>query len=103
EKYEWKEYSKQIEDLYRHFFEIYSFKDDEYIRPSLSYYDFLQMDWDKQNVLEYISKNLNIDIVQHFHQITEFPNAFNWGIGYQTSLGSLALRIDAGLNNKQEK
>ncbi len=102
-EYDWATYFKQIEELYGSFFESYSFSDKEYVRPSLSYFDFLRIDWEKENVLEYITSHLNMDIQQGFHNIQKPPNVFNWGIGYETELGNLVLRIDAGANNKKER
>ncbi len=102
-EYEWEKYNKQITHLCQKFLEVYDFSDKEKITPSLSYYDFLEINWESENVLNYISENLNVDIVQHFHKFSNAPNAFNWGIGYQIHLGNFALRIDAGRNNKNKK
>jgi len=101
--YAWENYFEQIRELAGEFFNIYKFSANEKVTPSISYYDFLQCDWEKQDVLEYISKNLNINISQKFHNFNENPNVFNWGIGYKTALGNFNLRIDAGLNKDQEK
>lgn len=101
--YEWDVYYKQIVDLSEKLFDTYSFSTEEEVRPSLAYYDFFELDWENENVLEYISSHLNLNIEQHFYETNSFPNSFNWGIGYKTDIGNLVLRIDAGANNNNIK
>src|SRR5699024_10424209 len=87
--YEWGTYYKQIEELCTRFLETYSFTNEENIQPSLAYYDFLALDWDKENILEYVSDYLNLNIEQHFYKAETAPNNFSWKIGYKTDLGNL--------------
>jgi uncharacterized protein (TIGR04255 family) len=101
--YEWDNYYSDIRELSSEFFKLYDFKSNEKVTPSLSYYDFLGFDWDKEDVLEYLSKNLNVKITQDFYNFDMAPNALNLGIGYKTQLGNFNLRIDAGMNNNKEK
>lgn len=101
--YEWELYFKEIKDLMEKFLNTYNFPEDDVVRPSLAYYDFLELDWENRNVLEYISSNLNLNVNQHFYEVTESPNLFNWGIGYKSDLGNLIIRIDAGTNNSNKK
>jgi len=101
--YEWDDYFAQIKELSNEFFQLYNFGSNEKVSPSLSYYDFLKIDLEEQDVLGYLSENLNIKITQNFHEFNEDPNSFNLGIGYKTNLGNFNLRIDAGINKNQEK
>jgi uncharacterized protein (TIGR04255 family) len=101
--YEWDDYFAQIKELSNEFFQLYNFGPNEKVSPSLSYYDFLKLDLEEQDVLGYLSENLNIKITQNFHEFNEDPNSFNLGIGYKTNLGNFNLRIDAGINKNQEK
>ena len=101
--YEWEDYYSHIRELSKEFFELYNFSSGEKITPSLNYYDFLEFDWDEQDVLNYLSNNLNIKIAQEFHNFSVDPNTFNLGIGYKTQLGNFNLRIDAGMNKRQKK
>lgn len=103
EKYNWQNYSKDIEELCEVFFKVYDFENEERVIPSLSYFDFLKVDWKENNVLEYISENLNLKVEKRFYMSDNPPNSFSWNIGYPTSLGNITLRIDAGSNNKKEK
>lgn len=101
--YEWDDYYGQIKELTDNFFNLYEFPAAEKITPSLSYYDFLKFDWEQNDVLKYVSENLNITIDQDFYDVNGNPSSFNWGIGYKTVLGNFNLRIDAGMNKNQEK
>ena len=101
--YEWDNYYSDIRELSSEFFKLYDFESNEKVTPSLSYYDFLDFDWDKQDVLEYLSKNLNIKITQDFYNFNMAPNALNLGIGYKTHLGNFNLRIDGGMNNNNKE
>lgn len=101
--YEWEGYSEQIKELGREFFKLYEFTPREKVSPTLSYYDFLPFDWEEEDVLAYISENLNIKIEQKFYNFKETPRDFNWGIGYKTAWGNFNLRIDAGYNKEKEK
>jgi len=101
--YYWENYYNHVKELCGEFFNIYTFESNEKITPSLSYYDFLKFNWEEEDVLEYVSKNLNINTSQEFYKFNDKPNVFNWGIGYKTAYGNFNLRIDAGMNKDQEK
>jgi|SRR5690606_10833617 len=100
-EYEWSKYSESINDLLNCFFDVNN-HDKKGYRPSLNYYDFLPLNFSQENVLDYVSRYLNIKMKQNAAVFDENPLHFNFGIIYKIDLGTLNLRIDSGAKNDHE-
>lgn len=102
-RYEWNEYFEWCKNLIDAFFNVYPLDKAEKFTPSLIYFDFLKLDITKGDILTYINKHFNINVSQNFFNTKNFPKIFNWGLGYDTELGELSVKINVGKNGKQEE
>lgn len=102
EEYEWDIYNSKIEGLLDSFFSVNNIGKKEYL-PTLSYYDFLKVDLNSNNVFEYISKHLNLDIEQNAHKFEQNPHDFNFGFSYNIGFANLNVRIDSGQKDDDNK
>ena len=103
EEYDWVDYFQNIQELLQIFFELHPFQSGARVTPSLSYFDFLKVDWQHENVLAYLNTNLNVKLEHQFHDFEQGPVGLNIGLRYKTALGALALRVDAGANKTGER
>lgn len=94
--YIWEDYERQIIDVTKNFLQVYKLKDNQEITLVLQYFDFLQFSFEKNDVHDFLSKNLNISVKQNFYKNTNNPNNLNLGFHYHTDLGSLALGLSRG-------
>lgn len=97
--YEWQEYSSEIKNLLSHFFSL-TLVSNKIYRPELNYYDFLPLDFDRENVLDYISNHLNITIRQDARKFEKNPHDLNIGFSYEIDQGNLNFQIDRGWRDK---
>lgn len=100
-KYIWEEYEVQVKNAIAKFFDVYVFDPAKEITLTLHYFDFLEFAFEKNDVYDYLSKNLNLSIQQNFYKNKNNPNNFNLGFFYTTDLGSLSIQITKGKNLQQ--
>lgn len=93
----------EVKTFLRAFLSVHKFGDAAHVNPSLSYFDFFKIDWDRKNVLSFIKDNLSIDFAQKFYETQLFPHTFGWNIGYKSEVGNVILNINTGINKKNEK
>lgn len=103
EKYFWDEYFKRIESLVNAFFQIYPFAENEKFQPNLLYFDFFKLDFEKENVIDFINKYLSLEIAQSFYKTDRLPNSFNFNLSFDTKFGQFSLAFNSGKNSKQEQ
>ncbi len=92
-KYSWTEYSKNILDISNKFFEVHPIKDS--LALNLQYFDFFSFDFENSNVLDFLSKNLKIDMKQGFQVPNRNLDSLDLGLTYNITTDS---RIFIGLN-----
>jgi uncharacterized protein (TIGR04255 family) len=100
--YDWKTFESQIISLSEAFLESYSFRSEQRITISLQYFDLFKFNFENDNIIDFVSKNLNINIQHNFVQQVN-PNNFNFGLNYKTDLGTLNILLNKGkANNNSE-
>lgn len=94
--YDWKSYSKNIDELLRKFNDVYIFSENEQGRATLSYYDFLEFDWDEEDILSYLRNKLKIAMTPQFYEFGNAPLALGVALSYKTDKGVFNLKIGRG-------
>jgi uncharacterized protein (TIGR04255 family) len=97
--YNWGEFELLINNTIKKFFEVYKFLDDQEITLAIQYLDFLSFDFENENILDFLSKNLNLTISQNFFDNNIKANNLNLSFNYNTELGSLLVSFTRGKNN----
>lgn len=103
EEYDWNTYSAQISQILEKLFKTAEFAEGEKVKPTLSYFDFFKVDWEKEDILEYVNENFILSKFQALPETKRKPNKFKYGIGYPIESGSLTIEINTAVNNKKEK
>jgi len=102
DNYFWENYRKWTESLITEFFNVFPLEKETF-SPNFLYLDFFKIDFNNDNVNDFLKKNLNIELNQGF--IKESGNPFNLDLGffYETQLGNLSVTLKKGLNSKNEE
>jgi len=100
--YFWEEYYAWAKELIGNLFEVYSMNQSEKFQPSLIYIDFLVIDFEKNNILDYLSEKMNIKISQNFLFNKSNPKALNFGISQEVDNGVLNISFNTGRNKEKE-
>ncbi|KAB2881497.1 TIGR04255 family protein [bacterium] len=99
EKYNWDEYESRVMDVISKFMQVHPLDLDQTVTLTLQYFDFLQFDFKKNEVFQFLKDNLNISIQQDFYKNVLHSTNLNVGLSYETSNGALTLSFNRG-NNK---
>jgi uncharacterized protein (TIGR04255 family) len=102
DEYYWNDFEKKINSVLNRFSQVYKFESEQKVSLALQYFDFLLFDFSKDNVHEYLTNNLNVNINQNFHKSETSPTGFNFGFQYQTKIGVLSVLMNRGKNLKKE-
>ena len=101
-KYHWEEFFDWSSQLVKYFLEVFPFND-ELFSPSLLYLDFFKFDFKNENVHDFISRYLSIDLKQRFLKSENNPNSIDLGFYYEIDLGNLSVTLKKGQNEKKEE
>lgn len=102
EFYEWEEYFSWCKALLSAFLKVYPYDKEESFRAGLIYIDFFKLDIAKQNILDFVNKNLSMELKQRFYKTTHLPKSLNFSTSFQTNLGQLSVALNTGKNSKQD-
>lgn len=102
DKYYWGDFEKKINSVLNRFSQAYKFETGQKVSLVLQYFDFLLFDFSNDNVHEYLTNNLNLNINQSFHKSETSPIGFNFGFQYLTDVGILSIQMNRGKNLKKE-
>ena len=102
ELYDWETFYAQCKELIEKFLDVYSFQTDELIKPTILYLDFFPLDFNKQDVNEYVNKRFNVNIEQSFITNPGLPTSINLAFSYRTEPGNLLVFFQKGKNKKQD-
>lgn len=102
EEYFWDSYYDSANLLLESFSKVHSLNSDDRFTPSLIYIDFFNIVPEKENILQFINKNLDIKIEQGFFKENRTPNVFNLGLNFGIALGNLSINLNTGKNGKKE-
>ncbi len=103
EEYRWENFYERAEQLISSFFEVFTFSEDDQIDLGLIYVDFFRLDFNHENVHDFINNNLNIKISQGFYETEERPKNISLSFDYETSFGELKVFLRKGKNIKKEE
>ena len=103
EYYFWDEYYDLIAKMLEKFFSVYPNPSKTEFQPSLVYIDFLSFDFNNEDIIKYLSENLNLSINQDVLKETGIPDSFKLKQSFNIDLGKLFLNFDTGINNAGEK
>ena len=101
DNYYWEEYYDWAKELLSTFYKVYISSNESFV-PYLRYIDFIALDFNSSNVLDYINENLQIKISQGFHESYQNPANVNLGFSYETDLGSFYFNLTRGKKNDVE-
>lgn len=103
DKYFWEEFKEEINDTLNALKDIYPKLIDFKLNPTLTYIDFFEISFEKQNLLEFINENLNLNIQQGFIELTdESLKDINLTFNYQIKNDILSFNLRNGMiNNKK--
>lgn len=97
ENYYWSQYYDWTEELTNSFFEVSNIDKNQTFTPSLIYIDFIKLNFNEINILNYISENLNINVQQNFIKDDLNPTSFNFGLSNNIKdLGSVHISFNTG-------
>ncbi len=100
--YFWNKYEKWCQEAYLTLKELYEFDNNEQINLSLKYFDFFPFDFKKNNVIEFLSNNFNLEFNQTFIDENSFPASINIGFEYEVSFGNYSIKINRASNRKKQ-
>ena len=97
------DYYERCNGLTKNFFKVYPHGAEDRFSPSLIYFDFFNLDLQKDDVINFINNNLNLTVAQSFYPTIATANNFNFNFTYQTELGTLSVTLSPDVNSlKQE-
>ena len=99
-KYDWTEYQKSILEVVSKFLDVYKFSENQELTLVLQYIDLLKFDFEKEDVYQFLEKDLNIVVKQEFYKSSLFSNNVLLGLTYETNLGLLNIVISRGKNEE---
>ena len=68
----------------------------------LDYFDFYPLDFQKNNILDFLKKEMKISFYQKFHETSNHPNSFDLAFEYPVDLGYLSTSINMAQYNDKE-
>jgi len=100
--YKWADFKIDIEDAIRSLDETLK----EHFTPDhfhlyLDYIDFIEFNFAENDILEYMSKYLHLDVQQKFYENKPAPKKFNISLDYENEIGKLSVVVGSG--NFEEK
>jgi uncharacterized protein (TIGR04255 family) len=101
--YFWEDFKKEVENTFNSLQLVYPKSKKIIFTPILTYIDFFEIDFQKQTILEFINKNLNLNIQQNFmdNKKSSF-NDINLTLNYNIDSNILSLNLTNGnLNNSK--
>lgn len=101
--YFWEKYKGEIDSLIKNFTDVYPKFSELKLVPVLTYIDFFEIN-ENQNTIEFINKNLHINLQQSFiddkkNNVQDINLIFNYSVGNDT----LSLNLRNGNINNQKK
>jgi uncharacterized protein (TIGR04255 family) len=102
EKYVWNDFQQEITSVIEKLLKVYSFTDSDLINPVLQYIDFLQFDFEKNDISTFLKNNLHIELKQDFFNNNTTQTNLNLSFFYQITWGSLSINFNKG-NNKEKQ
>lgn len=98
--YSWNEYLKEIVNVIQKLFKLHKPSGD--VSLNLQYVDFLTFAYSDSDILEFLSKNLKIDLRQHFYKSKSNPFVVDLGLEYKIGDDILSIVLNTGANNDVE-
>ena len=102
ELYFWNDFKTEVKHLTNSFSEVFSEINNTNLFLTLTYIDFFEIDFNKQNLITFINENLSLNVNQSIIN-NKNTNAINLTLSYQIEDNILSLNLRNGVvsNNKQ--
>ena len=97
-KYDWVDFEKEITNVIQKFLTVYQFSETQNISLALQYFDFIAFDFERDDVFQFLTENLNVTVEQKFYKNESPPINLNLGFHFETAIGSLSVSIAKGKN-----
>jgi uncharacterized protein (TIGR04255 family) len=97
DEYDWDTHSQDIRFVLTNFFSACKLEGKS-VNATLAYIDFFEFDFEKSNVLDYLSSLLNTQVKFDFIDTSELPKIFNLTVGYTEQVGIVNVNIARGNN-----
>lgn len=102
DEYDWDTHRNDISFVLENFFNSINLSSKS-LSVTLAYIDFLSFDFEKNNILAFLSKKLHTDISMKFiGSEGDIPQIFNLTVGYSESVGTVNINVARGQNNAKE-
>lgn len=92
--YEWPNYEKLCLNINEKLFNVYDFSKNQNLHLALKYYDFFSFDFEKEDVTQFLSNSLHIDIGQQFFETNSYPSGIGFALQYNTDVGDYHIAIN---------
>ncbi len=96
--YYWENFKEDIDRVSKVFFNVYPKAKDLKLTPSITYIDFFNVDFDRQNPVDFINNKLHLNIQQSFiNKETAGLKEINFLFNYQIKENVLSLNLKNGM------
>lgn len=103
EIYDWKTFYAQCDELIEKLMDIYPFKADELINPTIQYLDFFPVNFNQENVVDFVNKKFNVKLEQSFIPNPGLPTDINLAFSYKIEHGNLLVQFQKGMNKQNQE
>jgi len=103
EIYDWETFYAQCDELIEKFLGVYSFKKDELINPTIQYLDFFPINFNQENVIDFVNKRFKVKLEQSFIQNPGLPTDINLAFSFNSKPGNLLVFFQKGRNSKGQE
>lgn len=102
EFYYWEQFYEWAKELSENFFKVFPNAQKEFFTQRLIYFDFFEISFKDDNILDYLSSRLHISIKQDFFKSEDNPNLLTLNIGYPCQLGELHISVNPGQHHNKK-